>query len=435
MARQPYRPMEAEPLRPVASPVDTFVRPQEPSRDSNLQDLARSLSGLGGSLAGMVGKRDAQAEEDDKIRGEAAFWETRGTGAAEAVSRGLIPAQATPAPKPPAPAEPVRVKSTYDGAAAWYKVQPPETKALMDQMAAREGVTVRAMSQKLHQRALDTGAATSNEDPRPVPARAAPGKQSSMMAPDGTPIETASAQQGDRIGRAFQEAIDAPPAPDTVRLIGEVFERAIASKTKPQGGYASASLRDDPKAARILDFVAGPESGGNYNAFYGNGWSTKDLSAMTLDQVMAWSGNRGTESSATGRYQFMKKTLVGLKQEMGLSGSEKFSPELQDRMALQLLNRRGYSEWQAGRITDAQFANRLALEWASLPNITAQNGRPAGVSAYAGDGLNKSLVTPASVLAALTGQGGSEGGALSRLFGRRKQPVNVKPTDDEGTRI
>ncbi|KQP81768.1 hypothetical protein ASF60_22185 [Methylobacterium sp. Leaf113] len=150
---------------------------------------------------------------------------------------------------------------------------------------------------------------------------------------------------------------------------------------------------------------------------------------------MAWSGNRGTESSATGRYQFMKKTLRGLKQEMGLSGTERFSPELQDRMALQLLNRRGYSEWQAGRITDAQFANRLALEWASLPNITAQNGRPAGVSAYTGDGLNKSLVSPASVLAALTGRGSSEGGAFSRLFGRRKAQVNPKPNDDEGTRI
>jgi hypothetical protein len=156
---------------------------------------------------------------------------------------------------------------------------------------------------------------------------------------------------------------------------------------------------------------------------------------MTLDQMMAGSGNRGTESSATGRYQFMKQTLRGLKQEMGLSGTEKFSPELQDRMALKLLNRPGYSERREGRITDAQFANRLALEWASLPNITAQNGRPAGVSAYAGDGFNKSLVSLASVLAALTGRAGSEGGALSRLFGRRKAPVNPKPTDEEGTQI
>lgn len=92
MAQQPYRPMEAEPLRPVSSPVDTSVRPQEPSRDTNLQDLARSLSGFGGSLAGMVGKRDAHAEEDDNIRGEAAFWQSNGTGAAEAVAKGIIPA-------------------------------------------------------------------------------------------------------------------------------------------------------------------------------------------------------------------------------------------------------------------------------------------------------------------------------------------------------
>ncbi len=69
MARAPYRGVElTEALRPVASPVDTFVQAQVPSRDTNLQDLARSLSGLGGSLQSLVGKRDAEAEENDRIR-------------------------------------------------------------------------------------------------------------------------------------------------------------------------------------------------------------------------------------------------------------------------------------------------------------------------------------------------------------------------------
>lgn len=64
MPREPYRPVErTELLRPAAAPVDSFVRAQEPSRDTSLQDLARSLSGLGGSLAGLVGQRDKEAEE------------------------------------------------------------------------------------------------------------------------------------------------------------------------------------------------------------------------------------------------------------------------------------------------------------------------------------------------------------------------------------
>lgn len=141
---------------------------------------------------------------------------------------------------------------------------------------------------------------------------------------------------------------------------------------------------------------------------------------MTLDQVMALSGSRGTESSATGRYKLMKATLGGLKTELGLAGTEQFTPALQDRMAVQFLNRRGYSEWQAGWITDAQFANRLALECVSLSNITSQNGRPAGVSAYAGDGLDRSSVSPASVLGALTGG-----------FRRGMRPVSSRPRDGE----
>ncbi|TXN68125.1 glycoside hydrolase family 104 protein [Methylobacterium sp. WL6] len=328
------------------------------------------------------------------------------------------PAKALPpAATAPAPAKPTSPPSTAPDAASWYRELPEETQRALELRAAQQKKPLQQMMEEVYQRGVQGGAI--------VPSRV-PGKQS-MAAPDGTPIETASATTGTGadIERAFKIAQDAPPSPDTVRLIQEAFTRALAGKARPQGGYSSAVLRDDPKAARILDFVAGPESGGNYNAFYGNGRSTKDLSAMTLDEVARWSQSRGTASSATGRYQFMHDTLVGnarkgdgrLKAELGLTGTERFTPELQDRMALQFLNRRGYGEWQAGRITDAAFANRLALEWASLPNITAQNGRPAGVSAYADDGLNRSSVSAASVLSALTGR---VGGMFRRKAGNER---------------
>ena len=317
-----------------------------------------------------------------------------------------VPPQPATAPAP-SPAQPARPASPVDpeaaAAAAWFNAEPPETRATLERRAAEEKKPLSLKMQEVYRMGIQRGLIPAQPSPAPTSTAPVPGKQSSVMkAPDGTPVETASTSEGG-IGKAFREAIDPPATPDTVKMMGEAFERALAGTGKPQGGYSAATLRDDPKAARILDFVAGPESGGNYNAYFGNARSTKDLSAMTLDQVMAWSGSRGTASSATGRYQFMKATLRGLKTELGLSGSEAFTPALQDRMAVQLLNRRGYSEWQAGRITDAQFGNRLALEWASLPNITAQNGRPAGVSAYAGDGLNRSSASPASVLGALTG--------------------------------
>src|SRR5690606_32919381 len=41
---------------------------------------------------------------------------------------------------------------------------------------------------------------------------------------------------------------------------------------------------------------------------------------------------------------------------------------------MQLLEGRGLSKWQRGQMSDEQFINNLALEWASLPK---SNGRGA----------------------------------------------------------
>ncbi|RVU19132.1 CHAP domain-containing protein [Methylobacterium oryzihabitans] len=192
------------------------------------------------------------------------------------------------------------------------------------------------------------------------------------------------------------------------REVAERFASVLGATAQPAGGYASRELQADPRAARILDFVAGPESGGNYNAVFGNAGATEDLSKRTLDQTIAWSRDRGTASSATGRFQFMAGTLEGLKKELGLSGREAFTPELQDRMALALLNRRGYRDFATGKLGTEDFANELAKEWAALPNFTT------GRSHYAGDGVNKALVSPSQVRAALEGTGAFPGSRLAR---------------------
>lgn len=53
---------------------------------------------------------------------------------------------------------------------------------------------------------------------------------------------------------------------------------------------------------------------------------------------------------------------------------------MQDNLALRLLNGRGYGAWRAGTINDVEFAHRLSMEWASLPDPV--NG---GKSHYDGD--------------------------------------------------
>lgn len=160
-----------------------------------------------------------------------------------------------------------------------------------------------------------------------------------------------------------------------------------------------------PAAARILDFIGNTEAPLGYDTIYGNnqGKLPKPVTKMTVDEVSTnqpiWTRRYG--SSATGRYQFMRATLNELKKELKLNGSEKFDADLQDRLGLHLLLRRGYAQWINGDISTDHFMLNLSKEWASFPvPFTIKGGSRTvtrGQSYYAGDGLNKALITPESV--------------------------------------
>ena len=59
-----------------------------------------------------------------------------------------------------------------------------------------------------------------------------------------------------------------------------------------------------------------------------------------------------------------------------------FNKETQDRMADYYLNYAGYKEWKAGEISDQEFNDRLAGQFASIKKVS-------GVGAYDDDGMNK----------------------------------------------
>lgn len=129
----------------------------------------------------------------------------------------------------------------------------------------------------------------------------------------------------------------------------------------------------------------------------------KPLTEMTVNEVLAFQQEMirgGAESGAVGAYQIIPKTLRSLVNKMGLNGNERFDKSLQDSMATDLLNRRGYASFRDGTISRERFANNLAAEWASLPLVTGPN---AGRSRYAGVGSNRASARPEDVLAALDG--------------------------------
>jgi muramidase (phage lysozyme) len=159
-------------------------------------------------------------------------------------------------------------------------------------------------------------------------------------------------------------------------------------------------------ARGLMELVGDKESNGDYNVAYGG---TKDnFTNMTIDEVLQWQDDyvdAGSRSSAIGKYQIIRKTLRDLKKKMKLTGDEVFSPEMQDAMFVELLRKRGYDKWTEGKLSDDEFGNNLAKEWASFPVLTDMKGSKrkvkAGETYYAGDGLNKALISPEEVRGAL----------------------------------
>jgi muramidase (phage lysozyme) len=168
--------------------------------------------------------------------------------------------------------------------------------------------------------------------------------------------------------------------------------------------------RNVPKAAQaLLDFIGSIEAPHGYDTVYGNHQAQlpKPLTSMTIDEVIAaglsWSKRFG--SSAAGKLQFMRATLQRLKKVLNLTGAELLDAGMQDALGYQLLKERGYAGFVAGQITRTAFGKALAQEWASFPVLAETKGArrtvARGQSYYAGDGLNKSLVTPERVEAML----------------------------------
>ena len=134
---------------------------------------------------------------------------------------------------------------------------------------------------------------------------------------------------------------------------------------------------------QVLDLIAGPESRGNYNALYRDADQAEvALGNLTLSEVRALQQRLVAErgGSPVGRYQIIDDTLDSLMARMGLSGQERFTPALQDRMGLLLARDAGLDAWQAGQLSAESFAHNLSRVWAGLPADAANRSYYDGVA-------------------------------------------------------
>ena len=141
------------------------------------------------------------------------------------------------------------------------------------------------------------------------------------------------------------------------------------------------------KVGELLNFIARYESGGDYNIMVGG--KRGNLTSMTVGEVLDMQKGmraRGHESTAVGRYQYLRSTLADTAAQMGMDvNSTKFDEKTQDALAIQTLRTIGLEKWLDGKLDDGTFLNKVAQIWASIP-------KTSGGSAHAGVGSNKAGV-------------------------------------------
>jgi muramidase (phage lysozyme) len=224
------------------------------------------------------------------------------------------------------------------------------------------------------------------------------------------PVESKRGDNGtpdygsDPVTKGMPEGYKAPPM--YKREIGDP-PRSREGKSQMPEGYKAPPMMPSPDEAkrfkqmkRLLDKIGGVESAKGYNNEYGN--KSVPLDKMTLSQVLEHQQKRrsqGAKSSAVGRYQFIHSTLndIAQKNPKDFPMDALFTPEMQDKAAMLLMKRRGMDDFLSGKMDDHTFAKNLSKEWASLPDPDT------GRSYYAGDGLNKSLVSTESIFELMKG--------------------------------
>jgi muramidase (phage lysozyme) len=132
----------------------------------------------------------------------------------------------------------------------------------------------------------------------------------------------------------------------------------IASKTKQTENPMTKAQKNLKAFLIMIQYSEGTYGKDAYKKLYGGGL-VNDLSSHPNTKVSKW----GLTSTAAGAYQILNKTWTEIQQRLKLPD---FSPESQDRAAIELIRRRGALEdVMAGRF--AQAITKCRKEWASLP--------------------------------------------------------------------
>lgn len=157
---------------------------------------------------------------------------------------------------------------------------------------------------------------------------------------------------------------------------------------RPTSGISIVGTGTAP-VDQLLTLIAHAEAGAmGYNAVqYGATIKPPSLPTyMTLGEIYDWIDDTPGQPHAIGRYQFIPPTLRRVARIRGFGPETRFTPGVQDALALVLLEDAGLSRFQAGDMGRRQFMHNLARIWAGLP-------LPNGQSYYDGHAGNKATMS------------------------------------------
>ena len=191
----------------------------------------------------------------------------------------------------------------------------------------------------------------------------------------------------------------------------QMKEHFVKLEAKAPETAENTQKASDGFASSIKSLIAKAE--GNYHSVnlgqaHGNRSSSRDLSNMTVNEIMA--AQRRNEFNAVGKYQMVETTFRDAVKALDLKGNEKFTPALQERIFNDYLLKKagGGAAWDYihGKHNDINKALvALAKEWAAFPVPTAMKGHvgqvQAGQSYYHGHNGNKAWLSINQARAAL----------------------------------
>lgn len=206
--------------------------------------------------------------------------------------------------------------------------------------------------------------------------------------------------------RALIGALVAPPL---VALIAWgaverswVLERGSAIWAAAFGGTEETPIADPQRVEPLLALIRRVSWTGTYESIGGCLDMAEKIrpTTMSVSQVLKYQADSlagGASTCTIGAYKITRRTLESHQKNLRISAERKFSPQLQDRIALEILRNNGLKKFIAGDLSLEDFGNRLAELWGVLPVLSeVKHGTVSidrGYSYYSREGDTPTSIT------------------------------------------